>query len=154
MPSFKLGRDLINLIRLLNRRGFNAQKFDFVSKSRFDFPSSVMLRLCIWPRISRSLIVNVRHRQSALHPWLACTPDQTLHTTSYKLVRQLSTSVEKVLDEPLRILYCGSDAFSCTSLKALHQEAQRSSSNIASIDVVCREGKPYGRGLRVVRHRT
>lgn len=56
-------------------------------------------------------------------------------------------------DEPLRILYCGSDSFSCAILQALHEEYQRPSSNIASIDVVCREGKPYGRGLRSIRHR-
>jgi hypothetical protein len=56
-------------------------------------------------------------------------------------------------DEPLRVLYCGSDSFSCASLKALHRESQLPSSNIASIDVVCREGKPYGRGLKSVRDR-
>lgn len=56
-------------------------------------------------------------------------------------------------DEPLRILYCGSDNFSCAILQALHEEYQHPSSNIASIDVVCREGKPYGRGLRSIRHR-
>jgi hypothetical protein len=69
------------------------------------------------------------------------------------LPRHLSTSRREVHDEPLRILYCGSDAFSCTPLEALHQESQRPASNIASIDVVCREGKPYGRGLKSVRHR-
>lgn len=57
-------------------------------------------------------------------------------------------------DEPLRILYCGSDSFSSTSLQALYQESQRPSSNIASIDVVCRDGKPFGRGLKSIRHRT
>jgi hypothetical protein len=67
---------------------------------------------------------------------------------------QLSTSKGLVHDEPLRILYCGSDAFSCASLAALHEESQGRSSNIASIDVVCREGKPYGRGLTAIRHRT
>jgi hypothetical protein len=56
-------------------------------------------------------------------------------------------------DEPLRILFCGSDSFSCTTLQALHQEYKRLSSNIASIDVVCRQGKPCGRGLKSVRHR-
>jgi hypothetical protein len=64
-----------------------------------------------------------------------------------------SSSAVRSHDEPLRILFCGSDSFSCTTLQALHQEYQRSSSNIASIDVVCRQGKPCGRGLKSVRHR-
>lgn len=113
-----------------------------------------MFRIYTWPRILRSHIVGIMTRQSNFSLWLACTSRHIINRTSNDLRRQLSASVEKILDEPLRILYCGSDAFSCTALTALHQEAQRSSNNIASIDVVCREGKPYGRGLKVIRHRT
>lgn len=52
--------------------------------------------------------------------------------------------------EPLRILFCGSDAFSCASLSALHalQNSRRNHGLIESIDVLVRPKKPAGRGLR------
>ena len=53
--------------------------------------------------------------------------------------------------EPLRILFCGSDDFSITSLKAVHEEHKRDSDSIASIDVVCRPAKRVGRGLKTLR---
>lgn len=53
--------------------------------------------------------------------------------------------------EPLRILFCGSDEFSITSLRALHKEHKRDKALIESIDVVCRPAKPVGRGLRHTR---
>ncbi|KAH0565311.1 hypothetical protein GP486_001293 [Trichoglossum hirsutum] len=52
---------------------------------------------------------------------------------------------------PLRILFCGSDDFSITSLKALHKELVERPDTIASIDVVCRPGKRTGRGFKNVR---
>ncbi|EFX02858.1 methionyl-tRNA formyltransferase family [Grosmannia clavigera kw1407] len=63
--------------------------------------------------------------------------------------------------EPLRILFCGSDAFSCASLGALHAEMQRQdglpkdhraslAGRIASLDVVVRPAKRTGRGLKQV----
>jgi hypothetical protein len=111
-----------------------------------------MFRLYTGLLTSRFHVVNVKNRPHVLPLREVGASGHTFSIFSHPL-RQLSTPVEKILDEPLRILYCGSDAFSCTSLKALHEAAQRQSSNIASIDVVCREGKPYGRGLKVVRHR-
>ncbi|KAL9126947.1 MAG: hypothetical protein Q9217_004087 [Psora testacea] len=54
--------------------------------------------------------------------------------------------------EPLRILFCGSDEFSIASLRALHKEHVQDSAFIASIDVVCRPGKPTGRGLKTIRY--
>ncbi|KAK3377851.1 formyl transferase [Podospora didyma] len=60
-----------------------------------------------------------------------------------------SSSTTKVSD-PLRILFCGSDEFSCASLRALHAEHKRNASLIRSIDVVVRPGKRTGRGLKVV----
>lgn len=66
------------------------------------------------------------------------------------LLRYSSTSSSRASD-PLRILFCGSDEFSCHSLRALHAEHVRNPSLIASIDVVARPGKPTGRGLRRVR---
>ena len=53
--------------------------------------------------------------------------------------------------EPLRILFCGSDDFSIASLRRLHKEHQQDRDLIASIDVVCRPGKPVGRGRKIIR---
>lgn len=53
--------------------------------------------------------------------------------------------------EPLRILFCGSDEFSATSLERLHFEHAQNPKLIESIDVVCKAGKPSGRGLKKVR---
>lgn len=53
--------------------------------------------------------------------------------------------------DPLRILFCGSEEFSIYSLSALYNEQRRDPGSIASIDVVCRPGKPVGRGLQKVR---
>ncbi|KAG6068706.1 hypothetical protein E4U32_008027 [Claviceps aff. humidiphila group G2b] len=52
--------------------------------------------------------------------------------------------------EPLRILFCGSDDFSCPSLKALHQEMERKTGLVESIEVVVLPNKYKGRGLRYV----
>jgi hypothetical protein len=49
---------------------------------------------------------------------------------------------------PLRILFCGADAFSIYSLRALHELQQKRPDKIASIDVVCRPDKRVGRGLK------
>lgn len=72
------------------------------------------------------------HHTSTSHPSRAC----------------FSTNTK----EPLRILFCGSDSYSISCLKALHNEHISSSSNIESIDVVCRPGKPVGRGYKQIRH--
>ena len=48
----------------------------------------------------------------------------------------------------LRILFCGSDAFSIASLVALHEYANLRESSIASIDVVTKTDKLTGRGLK------
>ena len=53
--------------------------------------------------------------------------------------------------EPLRILFCGSDDFSIASLRKLYKEHQQDKDLIASIDVVCRPGKPVGRGRKIIR---
>lgn len=64
------------------------------------------------------------------------------------LYRQYSSS--KVSD-PLRILFCGSDEFSCASLEALHDEHAQNAALVQSIDVVVRPGKRTGRGLKEIR---
>ena len=53
--------------------------------------------------------------------------------------------------EPLRILFCGSDEFSISSLRALYKEHKRDKTLIESIDVLCRPAKPVGRGLKDTR---
>ncbi|KAK4191501.1 Methionyl-tRNA formyltransferase [Podospora australis] len=50
--------------------------------------------------------------------------------------------------DPLRILFCGSDDFSCHSLKALHEEHKTNPSLIESLEVLIPTPKPTGRGLK------
>jgi hypothetical protein len=55
--------------------------------------------------------------------------------------------------DPLRILFCGADEFSIRSLEAVHHAQQsKPGAKIQSIDVVCRQGKRTGRGLKTVRN--
>ena len=54
-------------------------------------------------------------------------------------------------DEPLRVLFCGSDDFSAASLRALHKEQGQDKALIESIDVVSRPAKRVGRGLKNTR---
>ncbi|KAK7903189.1 Methionyl-tRNA formyltransferase [Exophiala xenobiotica] len=53
--------------------------------------------------------------------------------------------------DPLRILFCGSDSFSATSLTALHKYSKSPQTDVASIDVVTRTDKRSGRSLKVIR---
>ncbi|KAI1416339.1 Formyltransferase [Hypoxylon sp. FL1857] len=73
----------------------------------------------------------------------------SITTTSQETVAKERKRKES---EPLRILFCGSDEFSCASLEALHQEHVRNPKLIQSIDVVVRPGKRTGRGYKVVKH--
>ena len=50
--------------------------------------------------------------------------------------------------DPLRILFCGSDAFSIASLRKLVQAKQDAPDLIHSIDVVHRPAKRTGRNLK------
>ncbi|KAI9664496.1 MAG: Methionyl-tRNA formyltransferase [Bathelium mastoideum] len=71
------------------------------------------------------------------------------HANSVNKDKFLSTTKAH---EPLRILFCGSDAFSIASLKAVHVHFTRTRPDtIASLDVVCRPAKRIGRGLKRVR---
>ncbi|KAI0974182.1 formyl transferase [Xylaria arbuscula] len=60
-------------------------------------------------------------------------------------------STDAKVSDPLHILFCGSDEFSCASLEALHAEHVRNPDLIRSIDVVVRPGKRTGRGYKIVR---
>ncbi|KAH7389701.1 formyl transferase [Phaeosphaeria sp. MPI-PUGE-AT-0046c] len=52
---------------------------------------------------------------------------------------------------PLRILFCGSDAFSIASLRALNEAKKAVPGLVESIDVVHRPAKRTGRGLKVLK---
>lgn len=69
-------------------------------------------------------------------------------SASIRLCRFRSTLVD---DQPLRILFCGSDEFSITCLNALDVYSKSTSSNIASINVATKTDKRTGRGLKVVK---
>ena len=62
-----------------------------------------------------------------------------------------SSSSSSLGSDPLRILFCGSDEFSCASLSALHKLHREDSDVVRSIDVVVRPPKPVGRGLKELR---
>ena len=64
-----------------------------------------------------------------------------------------TTAQEEKQSKPLRILFCGSDELSSACLKSLHKEHQTYPETIASIDVLCRPGKPSGRSLKRIRER-
>ena len=59
-----------------------------------------------------------------------------------------NTNFFSTKSDPLRILFCGADQFSITSLKALHAEHVASPEFIKSIDVLCKSDKKSGRGLK------
>lgn len=52
----------------------------------------------------------------------------------------------------LRILFCGSDDFSARSLEKIAGKKAHEDGIVNSIDVVCKKGRPYGRGLKRIRH--
>ncbi|KAL7942176.1 formyl transferase [Trichoderma barbatum] len=56
-----------------------------------------------------------------------------------------------VVSDPLRILFCGSDAFSCESLRALHQEHERNAKLIESLDVMVLPPRRTGRGFKDIK---
>lgn len=63
--------------------------------------------------------------------------------------REQETSRQDKKSEPLRILFCGSDEFSCASLRELHNEHVQNPTLIQSIDVVVRPAKGRGEDLRL-----
>ncbi|KAI1085317.1 formyl transferase [Whalleya microplaca] len=74
---------------------------------------------------------------------------------SYSDTTTTSADAENALkkkSDPLHILFCGSDEFSCAALSALHGEHVRNPELVRSIDVVVRPGKPTGRGMKTIRH--
>ncbi|XXH03472.1 hypothetical protein Hte_009877 [Hypoxylon texense] len=76
--------------------------------------------------------------------------DQTTTTTTTTTTEDTKTKKKK--SDPLRVLFCGSDEFSCAALEALHREHVRDPGLVRSIDVVARPGKRTGRGYKVIHH--
>ncbi|POS84981.1 hypothetical protein EPUL_004644, partial [Erysiphe pulchra] len=68
----------------------------------------------------------------------------------YAKVLSRSVFYSTKVSEPLRILFCGSDEFSAASLKALQNEKKINPGLVKSIDVLCRPGKPVGRGMKKI----
>ncbi|KAK2592677.1 Methionyl-tRNA formyltransferase [Conoideocrella luteorostrata] len=65
--------------------------------------------------------------------------------------RCIGTLSKKASSDPLRILFCGSDAFSCASLRALHSENVQNRGLVEALDVMVLPGKRTGRGLKQIR---
>lgn len=68
------------------------------------------------------------------------------HSRSFTCSRALS----KAQSDALRILFCGSDAFSCESLKALHAEHRRNKALVEQLEVMVLPGKRMGRGYKEI----
>ncbi|KAI3318043.1 Formyltransferase [Xylariaceae sp. AK1471] len=82
------------------------------------------------------------------HRYARSAVNRNQHVAFVHHCRQPSASK---VSEPLHILFCGSDEFSCASLEALHHEHTRNPGLIQSISVVVRPGKRTGRGYKIVR---
>ncbi|KZL85218.1 formyl transferase [Colletotrichum incanum] len=66
-------------------------------------------------------------------------------------LRLYSATAGASVSDPLRILFCGSDDFSCAALDAINAEKKRNPGLIESLDVVVRPGKLSGRGMKKIR---
>ncbi|QUC16055.1 uncharacterized protein UV8b_00296 [Ustilaginoidea virens] len=65
--------------------------------------------------------------------------------------RSSSSAAARKVSDPLRILFCGSDAFSCESLRALHREHVRNRALVEALHVMVLPGRRTGRGLKRLR---
>ncbi|KAI0399333.1 formyl transferase [Xylaria palmicola] len=106
--------------------------------------------------LGRQLIHHCHCHASTSRTWryLDAAPAAFVHQRR----RQYSTTPGKEEEkkektsDPLHILFCGSDDFSCDVLSALHDEHVRNPGLVRSIDVVVRPGKRTGRGYKVVQN--
>ncbi|RDA85416.1 hypothetical protein CP532_1537, partial [Ophiocordyceps camponoti-leonardi (nom. inval.)] len=64
--------------------------------------------------------------------------------------RRFESTTTTRTSDPLRILFCGSDAFSCESLRALHRELGREN-GVEALDVMVMPPKRMGRGMKQLR---
>ncbi|ODA82613.1 hypothetical protein RJ55_01121 [Drechmeria coniospora] len=74
-------------------------------------------------------------------------------TKSLHNLRRYSSSVDLAgaVSDPLRILFCGSDTFSCASLRALHSEHAQNSKLVEALEVMVLPPRRTGRGLKQLR---
>ncbi|OAA37947.1 methionyl-tRNA transformylase [Beauveria brongniartii RCEF 3172] len=83
--------------------------------------------------------------------WQTQTTTTAPRSSSSSSRRRFATSqvllAAKEVTEPLKILFCGSDPFSCASLRALHQEQLENKKLVEEIEVMVMPGKRVGRGL-------
>lgn len=63
----------------------------------------------------------------------------------------MATNAAKQPLEPLRILFCGSDEFSCASLRAVHEEHISNKGLVESLDVMVLPPRRVGRGFKKIR---
>lgn len=75
---------------------------------------------------------------------ISSLPRQSLRLLTTR--RCLSTRASG--SDPLRILFCGSDHFSCASLEALHREHRQNEDLIESLDVMALPPKWAGKGKK------
>ncbi|KAG5976486.1 hypothetical protein E4U55_007320 [Claviceps digitariae] len=100
-------------------------------------PPFPLLRLLATPPKPRLLLAPpVSHRLIRLASSLSPLPPPVSHPRP---------------SDPLRILFCGSDTFSCASLRALHQEHVHGTGVIDALEVMVLPGKRAGRGLKTMR---
>ena len=86
--------------------------------------------------------------------WSLPTPLRSLLATTALLrtqARSLSASSGSGAQDPLRILFCGSDRFSIASLDALVRAKHRVPGLIEDIHVAHRPAKPTDRGLKTLK---
>ncbi|KAL7824122.1 formyl transferase [Trichoderma gracile] len=65
--------------------------------------------------------------------------------------RCFSSEITRKASDPLRILFCGSDAFSCESLRALHREHETNRGLVESLDVMVLPPRRTGRGFKEIK---
>ena len=97
--------------------------------------------------LSRQMNQNLLRLSACVH---ANTSTVKLRAWGFLSIRH-SSSTRHEGGDPLRILFCGSDAFSAVSLNALHEYSKQPESNILSIDVVTKPDKRTGRGLKILK---
>ncbi|KAI1809849.1 Formyltransferase [Poronia punctata] len=127
--------------------GYNSGTFGVAVKSAAVFISSR------WPRHAGGNCIR------SLHPPKAEGIHSGQHTASpHSSVPHLPHHLHQAhkpkaaeTSDPLQILFCGSDEFSCTSLEALHKEHIENPALVRSINVVLRPSKPTGRGYKSLR---
>lgn len=103
---------------------------------------------CTTPRLIAS------YASHHTHQYTTTSPQQPYKVSAvFPCEGRRYSTVRKKTSDPLHILFCGSDLFSCDVLKALYNEHVDNPDLIRSIDVVVRPAKRTGRGLKQMSER-